>query len=203
MKTMVARRGRRQQGGEFLEKGGATRRLGCTYRRHGRWRTTGTGKQIHYAQGLGTRHRTGHGHATACIPGMPSQGCGVSGKNKDEHGSKAGQQRQTRWRLWTVQERTKKSRTRGSWLTHKTSNTLRVYLVPTMAKPSMVTGVRGASETSSTARRPASQASCWGKKRRLGWAAHHRARGRSPWGRKGSWPWRCGAEQAGSVSWFV
>jgi hypothetical protein len=22
-------------------------------------------------------------------------------------------------------------------------------------------------------------------------------------GRKGSWPWRCGAEQAGSVSWFV
>jgi hypothetical protein len=33
-----------------------------------------------------------------------------------------------------------------------------------MAKPSMVSGVRGASETNSTARRPASQASCWGKK---------------------------------------
>jgi hypothetical protein len=45
----------------------------------------------------------------ACTPGMPSQGCGVPGKNKDEHGSKAGKHRQTRWRLWTVQERAKKT----------------------------------------------------------------------------------------------
>jgi hypothetical protein len=41
----------------------------------------------------------------------------------------------------------------------------------------MVTGVRGASETSSIARRPASQASCRGKRRRLGRADHHRACG--------------------------
>jgi hypothetical protein len=73
-------------------------------------------------------------------------------------------------------------------------------MVPTMAKPSMVTGVRGASETSSTARRPVSQASCRGERRHLSRAAHQRARGGSRRGRKGSWQWRCGVEQAGSVS---
>jgi hypothetical protein len=50
-------------------------------------------------------------------------------------------------------------------------------MVPTMANPSMVTGVRGASETSRTAPRSASQTSCRGERRRLGRAAHHRARG--------------------------